>query len=128
LLFAVLGAACGSAPTVPGADPAAQLRFGVDMARRGLWREAMFRFEQARELRPGDGEVLNDLAISYEAVGRFDDALATYKEALRLAPANPKLKKNYARFLEFYQGYTAGREPAGESEAPPAPAARGAAS
>ena len=56
LLFAVLGAACGSAPTVPGADPAAQLRFGVDMARRGLWREAMFRFEQARELRPGDGE------------------------------------------------------------------------
>jgi len=90
-----------------GADSRAgsQLDFGVDMARRGLWNEALFRFEQAREQRPADPAVLNNLAVAYEAVGRFDDALAAYKEATRIAPGERDVKRNYSRFLEFYQNY-----------------------
>ena len=94
------GALAKSAP-----DAKAQLAFGVDMAKRGLWSEALFRFEQARLLAPGNVSILNNLAICYEAGGRFEEALETYREALRLAPENRALKQNYSRFAEFYQGY-----------------------
>jgi Flp pilus assembly protein TadD len=104
-LFAALAAAgCASgAPSTPRAS--SQVAFGVDMARRGLWNEALFRFEQARGERPSDAKVLNNLAVAYEAVGRFDEALELYKEASRLAPGERGLKLNYSRFLEFYQNY-----------------------
>jgi Flp pilus assembly protein TadD len=103
-LVAVAAAGCASAgASAPAAS--SQIDFGVDMARRGLWQEALFRFEQARRERPGDAKILNNLAVAYEAVGRFDDALAVYQEAVRLAPAERGLKANYSRFLEFFQSY-----------------------
>jgi Flp pilus assembly protein TadD len=116
---------CGSAPAAAPAKPGDQLAFGVEMAQRGLWNEAMFRFEQASNLEPRDRRVLNNLAVSYEAVGRFEDALATYKRALEAAPADRKLRQNYTRFLEFYQNYKVRKpaEPAAGAAAPePAPA------
>ncbi len=94
------GAAAKSAP-----DAKSQLAFGVDMAKRGLWSEALFRFEQARLLAPGSVSILNNLAICYEAGGRFEEALEAYREALQLAPENKAVKQNYSRFAEFYQGY-----------------------
>lgn len=83
----------------------AQLSFGVDMAKRGLWSEALFRFQQADKMAPNNAKTLNNLAVAYEAVGRFDDALAYYKKALQASPSERDLKKNYARFVEFYQGF-----------------------
>ena len=73
--------ACGAGGAGP--KPADQLDFGVSMARRGLWNEALFRFQQAQEERPGDARILNNIAVAYEAVGLFDEALETYQEALR---------------------------------------------
>jgi tetratricopeptide (TPR) repeat protein len=49
--------------------------------------------------------VLNNLAICYEAAGRFEEALATYREALAIEPGNRSLKSNYSRFAEFYQDF-----------------------
>ena len=118
LLAAGLALGCGSAPATAPGKLGDQLRFGIEMAQRGLWNEAMFRFEQARALEPRDRRVLNNLAVSYEAVGRFDDALATYKTALEAAPGDRKLRQNYTRFLEFYQNFKI-RKPAD----PAAPAA-----
>lgn len=124
VLFAS-GAGGKSAPT--GKD---QLAFGVDMAKRGLWSEALFRFEQARLLDPGRVSILNNLAICYEAGGRFEEALATYREALRLAPENRVVKQNYSRFVEFYQGFRP-RKATTPATAPapvtPAPGAEGVA-
>ncbi len=105
LAIALVVCGCASSGRVDSGHPTAQLGFGVQMAQRGLWNEALFRFEQARRLRPQDSKVLNDLAVAYEAVGRFDDALATYKEALRVAPGDRQIKKNYSRFVDFYQAY-----------------------
>ena len=105
-----------------------QLAFGVDMARRGLWSEALFRFEQARRLDPERISILNNLAICYEAGGRFEEALATYREALRLAPENRVVKQNYSRFTEFYQGFRprkATPPAAGAAPGPATPAAEG---
>jgi tetratricopeptide (TPR) repeat protein len=122
LLLAAAGALFAGGPAT---SRKAQLEFGIDMAKRGLWNEALFRFENARKLEPSNASVLNNLAVCYEAAGRFEDALATYRQALQIAPGNNALKQNYSRFAEFYQGYRpkkpAETKPApGESAPPPA--------
>lgn len=117
LLAAVASCSSGRNPARPGA----QLSFGVDMARRGLWSEALFRFQQAERLDPGNPRVYNNLAVASEALGRFDEAQRYYQEALKLAPNDEDLRRNYARFIEFYQGFKGGEKPA-EGEEPPPPA------
>ncbi|MCH9648608.1 MAG: tetratricopeptide repeat protein [Deltaproteobacteria bacterium] len=82
-----------------------QLEFGVNMARRQLWSEALFRFEQAAKLEPTNARVYNNLAVACEATGRFDEALEFYRQALRLAPSDRTVKANYSRFVEFYQTF-----------------------
>ncbi|HRC86072.1 MAG TPA: tetratricopeptide repeat protein [Thermoanaerobaculia bacterium] len=107
--------------------PSSQLAFGVSMARRGLWSEAQFRFEQARHQDPANPRILNNLAVANEALGRFEDAQRYYQEALKSAPGDPDIKRNYARFIEFYQSYTTGKSPEGEkpSEKKPGEKSRG---
>lgn len=82
-----------------------QMAFGVDMAKRGLWREALFRFQRARQLDPDTPRALNNMAVAFEAVGDFDRALEYYKLALESDSGNKDLRKNYARFVEFYQSF-----------------------
>lgn len=120
-LFALAGiAGAARAATSPAAE---QVEFGVEMARRGLWNEALFRFEAARSLGGESATVLNNLAVAYEAVGRFDDALEAYRAALRVDPMHRRLRQNYQRFVEFYQGFRP-RPPAGDEPASqPAPVA-----
>jgi len=82
-----------------------QLAFGVQMAKRGLWSEALFRFKQAERLRPGDPRVLNNMAVAYEALGRFELALEYYQQAIKADRTNDDLKRNYSRFIEFYRAF-----------------------
>jgi tetratricopeptide (TPR) repeat protein len=105
-------AGCGSGNRA-ASGTAAQLQFGVDMARRGLWREALFRFLQAERLDPDNPRIYNNLAVAYEATGDFDKALEYYQKALRAAPDNRETRGNYARFVEFYQAF---RPKPGEGE------------
>lgn len=121
---ALVVASCGSTDVAGSAQR--QLGFGVQMAQRGLWSEALFRFERAHQIDPNSFRVLNNLAVAYEANGRFDEALATYRRALALDPANRDLRRNYARFVEFYQSFRpaeAGEVDAGAAGAPAAPPA-----
>jgi len=104
LFLAILLTACGSRygkPAVAGS----QLAFGVDMAKRGLWSEALFRFHQAAQLEPQNPRVLNNLGVAYEATGDYDKALSFYQQALKVEPNNRELRANYGRFVEFYQAY-----------------------
>ncbi len=119
-VFVASVAGCSSRGAVT--DASAQVKFGVDMAKRGLWNEALFRFEQAHELGSTDSSVLNNLAVSYEAVGRFEDALETYRQAVQADPNNRALRQNYSRFLEFYQAFRPKepKAPAPEADAAPA--------
>jgi tetratricopeptide (TPR) repeat protein len=103
LLAALLLAACGGVGKPNTA--AAQLSFGVDMARRGLWDEALFRFLQAERLDPDNPRIQNNIGVAYEAAGEFDRALEHYQKALRLAPNDREMRANYARFVEFYQSF-----------------------
>ena len=81
----------------------AQLAFGIEMAKRGLWNEAIFRFSRVSKERPGDVRVLNNMAVAYEAIGQFDRALEHYKRALEGDSSNRDLRRNYAQFVEFYE-------------------------
>lgn len=82
-----------------------QLSFGVEMARRGLWNEALFRFRQAERVRPTDPRILNNIAVAYEALGKFDKALEYYQNAIKTDAVNKDLKRNYSRFVEFYRNF-----------------------
>jgi len=81
--------------------PATQDNFGVQMAQMSLWREAMFRFQRAVQLNPGDAMAHNNLAVAYEANGDFENAAKEYREALKLDRGNSYIQKNYSRYTEF---------------------------
>lgn len=106
LALVVIASLCfaGGAEAQSGAVDA-DIEFGVQMARKGLWSEALFRFRQADRARPNDGRILNNMAVAYEAVGQYEKALECYQKALRADPANRELKRNYSAFSQFYQAF-----------------------
>jgi Flp pilus assembly protein TadD len=83
-----------------------QIAFGTKVAKQGLWREAAFRYEQAVTKAPDNARAHNNLAVALEASGDFARALAEYKRALEIDPNNNYIRRNYARFAEFYTAYT----------------------
>jgi len=99
--------------------PAAQDNFGVQMAKMNLWREAMFRFERAIEINPGDAQAHNNLAVAYEANGDFEKARKEYLEALKLDRTNPYIQKNYSRFVEFLSRNRKRQQPGSKATSQP---------
>ena len=59
-------------------DAKSQVAFGINVAQRGLWREAIYRWEKAVELDPTYAAAFNDLAIAYEHEGQLDKARKAY--------------------------------------------------
>jgi Flp pilus assembly protein TadD len=80
----------------------AQVEFGINVAQKGLWKEATLRWERATKIDPTYAAAWNNLAIGYEQLGRFDDARVAYEKALVLDPNNNFLKTNYDYFREIY--------------------------
>jgi Flp pilus assembly protein TadD len=84
------------------ADAKAQVEFGVLVARRGLWKEALFRWKQAVVIDPTYVAAWNDLAIAYEQLGQFSSAREAYDKALQLAPNDATVRQNYDMFRDLY--------------------------
>ena len=103
----------------------AQNAYGSEMARKGFWHEALFRYEKAAAEKPNDAQIQNNLAVAYESVGDTTRALAAYKRALELAPQDPKIKRNYARFAEYYTSVQRASSLPAPSSSVPAPAPAG---
>jgi Tfp pilus assembly protein PilF len=104
LTLLLVASACTSYPNTDRAST--QLSVGTNVAKEGHWREAAFRFEQAIAKDPSNARAHNNLAVAMEANGDFARALAEYKKALELEPNNEYIRRNYARFAEFYTSYT----------------------
>jgi Tfp pilus assembly protein PilF len=75
--------------------------FGIEVAHRGLWREAIFRWERAVEIDPSYAAAYNDLAVGYEHEGELDKARQAYEKALELEPNNIHIRQNYELFREI---------------------------
>src|SRR2546425_8689123 len=78
-----------------------QVEFGINVAQRGLWREAIYRWEKATEIDPSYAAAFNDLAIAYEHEGQLDKARKAYEKALALAPNDTQIRQNYELFKEI---------------------------
>ena len=103
LLVAAASAGAGCSTAGTSGD---QIAFGTKVAHDGLWREAAFRFEKVIAADPKNARAHNNLAVALEATGEFARALEEYKKALELDPHDSYIRRNYARFAEFYTSYT----------------------
>jgi type IV pilus assembly protein PilF len=88
-------------------DAKAQVEFGINVAQRGLWREAIYRWQKATEIDPTYAAAFNDLAIAYEHEGQLDKARKAYERALELDPNNAQVRQNYELFKEINDRTTA---------------------
>jgi Flp pilus assembly protein TadD len=82
-------------------DAKKQIEFGIAVAQRGLWREAIYRWERAAQIDPTYAAAHNNLAIAYEHEGDLEKARAAYEKAVELEPNNTYIKQNYELFKEI---------------------------
>src|SRR6186997_2819782 len=82
-------------------DAKKQVEFGITVAQRGLWREAIYRWERAAQIDPSYAPAHNNLAIAYEHEGDLAKARTAYEKALELEPGNALIKQNYELFREI---------------------------
>lgn len=83
---------------VPSADD--EMGFGIEVARKGLWQEARFRFERAVSLDPNNASALNNLGVALEQSGEFAKAREAYEKARGIKPGNVYIQQNYDLFRE----------------------------
>jgi Flp pilus assembly protein TadD len=83
-----------------GAGPTPEVKFGIEVAEQGMWREALFRFEKAVEIDPQNPSALNNLAVALEQMGQFQEARESYERALELRPDDLYIQQNYDLFRE----------------------------
>jgi len=110
--LACAGALASASPSFADArhDARAQVDFGINVAQRGLWREAIYRWEKAVEIDPKYAAAYNDLAIGYEHEGQLDKARKAYEKALELDPNNAQVRQNYELFKEINDRTSSSKE------------------
>jgi Flp pilus assembly protein TadD len=99
LFLVVLSTASAAADA--RSDAKKQVEFGISVAQRGLWREAIYRWLRAAEIDPTYAAAHNNLGIAYEHEGELDKARAAYERAIELEPDNTFIKQNYELFKEI---------------------------
>ena len=99
--FFLLSAAAAPLAADARSDAKKQVEFGIAVAQRGLWREAIYRWVRASQIDPKYAEALNNLAIAYEHEGDLEKARVAYEKALELEPDNALIKQNYELFKEI---------------------------
>ena len=78
-----------------------QVEFGIQVAQRGLWKEAIYRWERATQLDPTYAAAFNNLAVAYEQAGQLDKARAAYEKGVALDPENAMIRQNFDLFKEI---------------------------
>ena len=100
-LALVLGASAAVSAQDAREQAKSQVEFGITVAQKGLWQEAVFRWERATEIDPTYAAAFNNLGIAYEQLGKFDRAGKAYEKALELEPQNLSIQQNYDLFKEI---------------------------
>ena len=99
----LLVAAVSATPAFADArsEAKAQVDFGINVAQKGLWREAIYRWERAIQIDPTYAAAFNNLAIAYEHEGQLTKARKAYEKALALDPENANIRQNFELFKEI---------------------------
>ena len=100
-LALVLGASAAVSAQDAREQAKSQVEFGITVAQKGLWQEAVFRWERATEIDPTYAAAFNNLGIAYEQLGKFEQAGKAYEKALELEPQNLSIQQNYDLFKEI---------------------------
>ena len=103
VLMMVLSLA-GAAPALADdarSEARSQVEFGIAVAQKGLWKEAIYRWERAIAIDPTYAAAFNNLAVAYEQAGQFDKAREAYEKAVSLEPNNTTIQQNYDLFKEI---------------------------
>ena len=82
-------------------DAKAQVEFGIGVAQKGLWKEALYRWKRAVEIDPTYAAAYNNVAIGHEHEGQLNEAREAYEKALQLDPDNATIRQNYELFKEI---------------------------
>ena len=101
LLVALLLTAATPLAADARSDAKKQVDFGIAVAQKGLWREAIYRWERATQIDPTYAAAHNNLGIGYEHQGELDKARIAYEKALQLDPNNTMIRQNYELFKEI---------------------------
>ncbi|MSO56439.1 MAG: tetratricopeptide repeat protein [Acidobacteria bacterium] len=102
LVLTALLAATEAADASTRSDAKAQVEFGIAVAARGLWKEAIYRWARAAEIDPTYAAAFNNLAVAYEHEGMLDKAAEAYERALKLEPNNAMVRQNFELFKEIH--------------------------
>ena len=83
-------------------EASAHVAFGISVAQKGLWREAVYQWEKAVEIDPTYAAAWNDLGVAYEHEGQLDKAKQAYEKAVAADGANTQIRQNYELFKEIH--------------------------
>jgi len=110
-LFALVASVAASPASADArSDAKALVDFGMSVAQKGLWREAIYRWEKAIETDPTYAAAYNDLAVAYEHEGQFVKARKAYQKALELDPNNSQIQQNFDLFKEINDRTSTGKD------------------
>jgi TolB-like protein/Tfp pilus assembly protein PilF len=79
---------------------------GYILRRRGQQEEGLRNLERAIDLDPRNFLTLQQLALSYQFLGRFAEVIATYDRALTIVPDNVETRANRAQVEVYWKGDT----------------------
>jgi hypothetical protein len=94
------------------------MQFASEMAKRGNWREAKFRWELAAERQPENPRILNNLAVADEALGDLEAAKEAYERAAARGRGDERIQANRRRFERFWRQQRAAEEDREPGDAP----------
>ena len=72
-------------------------QFAIKAAQASLWNEAIFRWNQVISIEPDNAAAHNNLGVGYEALGKINQAVLSYKRATELEPESKFYRINYRR-------------------------------
>src|SRR5207237_9759514 len=76
------------------------------LPRRGEQAEGLQNLERAAELDPRNFDTLQQIAVSYEYLGRYAEAIAALDRALAIVPENAETRANRGSFYVFWKADT----------------------
>src|SRR6266567_4596689 len=79
---------------------------GYILRRRGQQQEGLRNLEKAVELDPRNYDMMQQIAVSYQFLGRYAEAIAALDRALSIVPDNVETRANRAEFEFFWKGDT----------------------